>query len=43
MSQKTALSFKNLNANSSSNNVASPFWSKPQTKRSKAKAIFKII
>lgn len=43
MSQKTALSFKNLNQNSSSNSSASPFWSKPQTKKSKAKSIFKMI
>ncbi len=43
MSQKTALSFKNFNQNSSSINTASPFWSKPQTKKNKAKNIFKGI
>lgn len=43
MSQKSALSFKNLNTVNSDNNIASPFWSKPQSKANKAKKIFKNI
>ena len=41
MSQKSALNFK-LNTENSSN-VASPFWTKPETKKSKAKKILKFI
>lgn len=41
MSQKSALNFK-LNTENSSN-VASPFWTKPETKKSKAKKVLKFI
>ena len=43
MSQKSALSFKNFNKSNSNTDTISPFWSKPETKASKAKTIIKII
>lgn len=41
MSQKSALTFANITSNDSA--VVSPFWTKPATKNSKVKSVFKIV
>lgn len=43
MGSKPAFSYSNTNSISSSSNVSSPFWVKPKSKSSKAKAVFKEI